>query len=130
MAEEKEIVLVNKTNHLFTINFMKVFPTNKWALPDGKYYLTQKEYDFVKSNYGHILGKKLVLEGEEAEGYNEIDELSPEAFFVMHHTKQKAAIKEMSDDKLQDLLDYADLHDITKKIVKEIEDQYLANEGE
>jgi hypothetical protein len=48
----------------------------------------------------------------------------------MHHTKQKAAIKEMSDEKLQELLEYADLNEINKKIVKEIEEQYLQNEGE
>ena len=130
MAEEKEIVLINKAGQLFTINFMGAFPINKWANPDGRYYLSPKEYDFVKSNFSHLLGKQLVLEGEEGEGYNQVDEVSAEAFFTMHHTKQKAAIKEMSDEKLQDLLDYADLNDITKKIVKEIEDQYLANEGE
>lgn len=130
MAEEKEIVLINKAGQLFTINFMGAFPINKWANPDGKYYLTPKEYDFVKANYSHILGKQLVHEGEEGETYNQIDEVSPDAFFTMHHTKQKAAIKEMSDEKLQELLEYADLNEINKKIVKEIEDQYLQNEGE
>lgn len=124
---EKEIVLINKAGQLFAINFQGAFPLNKWANADGKIRLTEPEYEFVQTEYPHILGKQLVLEGQEPEGYNENDSLSPEAFFLLQHNKAKSVMKELSDEKLKELIDYADLNDIKKAIVKELEDQYLAS---
>jgi hypothetical protein len=130
VAEEKEIVLINKSKGKFTINFQGAFPQNKWAVRDGKIHLSEKEYEWVKATYPHILkgdSQRLFKEGEEpakaagsASGEDE-----NKAFFSQHHNKVKSAIKEMDEEEAQAKLNYAQLNDVSDGVVKALEDRIL-----
>jgi hypothetical protein len=111
--EAQEHVLINKgCKGKFTINFMGAFPQNKWAMPNGKIYLNDKEMDFVKATYPHVLGKQLVLEGQEPEVKKEDD------FFKLHHTQWKSQVAEMSIEEVESKLAEANEKGIEGKIVE------------
>jgi len=127
---EKEIVLVNKSKGRFTINFQGAF-ANKHAVKDGKFYLTEKEYDFVKSTYPQILEgktKRLYLESElDESGKAESVEQTDKEFFAQHHNTVKKAISQMDETELEQKYKYARLHDdeVSASIIKAIEDRML-----
>lgn len=128
--DEKEIVLVNKSKGRFTINFQGAF-VNKHAVKDGKFYLTEKEYDFVKSTYPHILEgktKRLYLESElDESGKAESIEQTDKEFFAQHHNTVKKAISKMDKSELEKKYKYVKLHEdeVSPSIVKAIEDRML-----
>lgn len=125
MAENKEIVLINKSKGRFTINFQGAFQ-NKSVVKGGKFYLTEKEFDFVKANYPHILegeSKRLFLEGEEVAPENELDD--NEKFFAQHHTKVKSAISKMNEKEVEERYKYAQLKEVSESIVKALEERIL-----
>lgn len=128
MAEQKEIVLINKGKGRFTINFQGAF-LNKSAVRGGKFYLNEKEYDFVKATYPHILEgetKRLFLEGEEAEKNIEVNrDEDLKAFFAQHHTKVKSAIAQMDTEEAQVKLNYAQLNEVSEGTIKVLEDRIL-----
>jgi len=126
VAEEKEIVLVNKARGRFTINFQGAFQ-NKSAVHNGKFYLSQKEFDFVKSTYPHILEgdtQRLFPEGEEPKNFNGL-EMSNEEFFAQNTNKIKAAIKEMDESELDERYNYAQLNDASDAVIKALENRIL-----
>lgn len=112
----KEIILVNKVEGMFTINFRGDFP-NKTARRKGqKIYLTEKEFDYVKNNYPEILGEKVVLEGEEVK--EETSNVDAESLFELHHAKAKKQISEMTDKKeIDDLIHYANMNELNNSVV-------------
>lgn len=126
---DTEIVLVNKAKGRFTLNFQGAFQ-NKTAVRDGKFYLTEKEFDYVKTNYPHILEgetQRLFKEGEEptytGAGTSTQDENA--AFFAQHHTKVKSAISQMEAEEADAKYRYAQGHDVSAAIVKALEDRIL-----
>lgn len=127
---ENEIVLINKSKGKLTINFQGAFPQNKSAAKDGKIYLSDKEFDWVKSTYPHILegkSQRLFKEGEEPSGSQGGASGSDDnaAFFAQHHSKVKSAIKEMSEEEAEAKLKYAQLNDVSEGTVKALEDRIL-----
>jgi hypothetical protein len=127
VAEKNEIVLINKTKGRFTINFQGSFPQNKFAAKDGKFFLSQKEMDFVKATYPHILeGKEkcLYLE-DELSSFIEVSGADNETFFAKHHSKVKSAIAKMGEEEAQEKYEYAQLHDVSETIIKALEDHIL-----
>lgn len=129
MAEKNEIVLINKSQGRFTLNFQGAFQ-NKTAVRDGKFYLTEKEYDYLKATYPHILEgdeRRLYPEGEEptytGSGASGADE--NEAFFAQHHTKVKSAISKMELEEAEEKYKYAQLHEVSDAIIKALEDRIL-----
>lgn len=129
MAENKEIVLINKSKGRFTLNFQGAF-LNKFAPRDGKFYLTQKEFDFVKATYPHVLEgetQRLYPEGEEPThtGSGASGEMENEAFFAQHHTKIKSAISKMEAAEAEAKLKYAQLNDVSDATIKALEDRIL-----
>lgn len=125
MAENKEIVLVNKSKGKYTINFQGVFQ-DKRTVKDGKFYLTEKEMDFVKAHYPHILEgetKRLYLESELEDAA--LNEESNEKFFAQKPAKIKAAIAKMEEEEAEAKLHYAQLKEVSETIVKALEDRIL-----
>lgn len=126
MAENQEIVLVNKSMGRFTINFQGVFPRNKFAKKDGKIYLTDKEFDYVKSTFPHVLeGEEKVLYLENELAALEQAEEDIKKFFEQKPAKIKAAIAKMDEKEAESKLNYAQLNEVDDEIVKAIEDRIL-----
>lgn len=124
--DEGKIVLVNKGPSQLTINFMGAFLQNKMAPKNGKFYLTEKEYEWLELNFPHLLEgeeKRLYAEGEEQ---NETTgDLDDEAFFKQHHTKIKKAISEMTEAEAEQKLEYANLNEVSESTIKALEDRIL-----
>lgn len=119
MAEKIEKVLINNDIGRFTINFLGNFP-NKWANPGGKIYLTEKEWDFVKVNLSHILEKGFLSE----EGSEKVkvktkakDETELAKFFDQNTNKAKAQVKKMELNDVNELIEYANDHEIDNALV-------------
>lgn len=136
MAKE-EVVLISNVDGRFTINFMGAFQ-NKWTKgKGGKLYLSEREFEFFKLNYPHLLENKTVsvLGQEKEESAKENDgekdqdkndqEIDPKEFFEQHTNKIKSQVKEMDNkDQIDKLLEYADENDITTKAVDALMDRY------
>lgn len=125
MAEEKEIVLFNKSKGKFTINFQGAFPVNKVAPRDGKLYLTERELEWAKINFPHL------FEGEQKRLYfeNELtvepEVMEDEAFFKQNQKKVKAAIAKMDSEETEKRYRYAQVNEVSEAIVKALEDRIL-----
>ena len=122
---EKEIVLINKSKGKFTINFLGAFPINKSAPKGGKLYLTEREFEWLQANSPHILDgeSKRLYRKDELEVEAEV--MSNEKFFSQHHAKIKSAIAEMNAEEAQMRYDYAQLHNVSKGVLKALEDRIL-----
>jgi len=121
--DQKEIVLINKHHIPLTINFMGVFPNNKSAVPGGKFYLTDREWEWIQHNQKQIVEKKMVvLEGSEGsdEKVNTVkdqDEVKAK-FFDQHVNKAKSQIAKMDNiDEINELINYANDNEINNKAV-------------
>lgn len=130
--DNKEVVLINKHYLPLSINFQGVFPNNKRAVPGAKFYLTEKEYEWVKYNLPELEETgKLVLGGESDE---EVTINSPEKreneyaeFFAQHVNKAKSQASKLEDlDHINALIDYANDNEINTKAVDALIDR--ANE--
>lgn len=128
---EKEIVLINGALGRMTLNFQGAFPNNKSAKKGGKFYLSEKEFEYVKANYSHLLEgetQRLFREGEEkipGQGAAGQDEMK--AFFAQSANKVKAAFEEMSEEQLEHAYKYAQLHEdeLTEATYKKLENRIL-----
>lgn len=123
MADQKEIILINKSKGRLTLNFQGAFQ-NKTAVKNGKFYLSEKEHEFIKANYPHI------LEGEEQRLYpeGEVTINADEdftAFFSQHHTKVKSAISQMDVEEAEAKLNFAQLNEVSEGTIKALEDRIL-----
>ncbi|MEM5838869.1 hypothetical protein [Bacillus sp. LMB3902] len=119
--EEIAKVLINKTPGRMTINFLGVFPQNKWTNKEnGKIYLTGKEWEWVQTNIPHVLEKGfLIEEGSVTNVKTNSDKAKEfESFFKQHVNKAKAQIAKMDDlDEINALIDFANDHEIDNKAV-------------
>ena len=114
---DEKIVLISQVNGRNTINFLGAFPVNKFALKRGqRIYLSEAEYEFVKSNVPHLLDSKFILEGQQPKE-PENDQLTPEDFFKLHHAKAKSQIKEMELEKVESLIDFANMNELDNAVV-------------
>jgi hypothetical protein len=124
MAGKFHKVLINQVDGRFTINFMGSFPNNKFALRKGqKIYLTEEEWDFVQSNYPHIVGNQVIVEGNEQvedstqSPDQEGDEGDQSQFFEQNTNTAKAQIRRMEAEDVSKLIDYANYEELNNKIV-------------
>lgn len=121
---EKEVVLIVNTKGPLYINFEGAFPVNKWANPKGKIYLTEREWDWVQVNVGHLLGNKLLVEGQEPDEEQAETEVDA-SIFKLNTNKAKAKIRRMTDiDEINGLIDYANDNEIENKIVDALVQRY------
>lgn len=121
--EQKEIVLINKHRLPLTINFQGIFPNNKRAVTNGKFYLTEKEWEWVQHNLSYLIDSGMVvLEGsEETEEKTETtsdQEKAHKEFFEQHVNKAKAKVSKMEDlEEINALIEYANDNEINNKAV-------------
>lgn len=127
--DQKEIVLINKHYLTVTINFAGAFPQNKTAKPGGKFYLTEKEWEWMQYNLPNFMKTgKVVLEGTESETKAPVNkDEEAEKFFSQHVNKAKSQASKMEDlEHINALIDYANDNEINTKAVDALIDR--ANE--